>query len=764
MARKTPPLNPSLPMVDDQGRPTPFFMRWWQDQVDTNAIIPSLETAEEISAILDILAGDAAWGDVWYRGETLWENLAAGTTDYYLQTKGAGAAPVWAAAGGTWIALSDTPGTYTAQAGKIANVNSGETAIELDTLTTIIDDAIDDTQGAILYRNATEWVALAPGTADYYLQTKGAAANPVWAEVTGGGSDLEVEDDGVSLSTTVTKINFAGDGVVTTEPVADEILVTIDGGGSGSGGVGYEEVVIVDHDFNAVNQASVEWELEDQYAYYTLQWVESGAGSSINTHITLSVDGGSTWEDATADYERTYITASADGWINGLANNGSFFAVASGIATGILRGWATENQKTWWQFQTATSTSNIQSEMVTFHDTSIHNRARIYGLNGANIQRGRFIVIGHRIAPYSEDTVSGNPFLPTKIFTENPFTDGTINTGNTITVQGDGSLLIEGAATEDIDYLTLVNPFQHLVVKMTNEGSTGANWQDQGMTLRTDGTNDIAFCIGTQGGGATDYNLRVLERNASTGAHVATIGTDVDLGGDPSVWIGVYLAQEGTELRVNWSLDGIRWTHHSTVAISSLNGSTEITGVGVRTGNGDDFSIQFMSHDDDPYTLGGPPPLLSQPTTTETSLSGDTEFAIPAGCTRITGFITLDGAANTVDAHLDLLDSSGGTDNTYLCHSWAQSVGATYVAAAIAMTYSEDAVSETGSERGIRFEIENPRESDVATTFTSHQVGRSSQINRSGVCVTTRDDSVLHLHATVSSISSGTAYLTFYYT
>lgn len=41
-------------------------------------------------------------------------------------------------------------------------------------------DSISTTQGAILYRNATEWVALTPGTAGYVLTTGGPAADPSW--------------------------------------------------------------------------------------------------------------------------------------------------------------------------------------------------------------------------------------------------------------------------------------------------------------------------------------------------------------------------------------------------------------------------------------------------------------------------------------------------------------------------------------------------------------------------------------------------------
>jgi hypothetical protein len=42
-------------------------------------------------------------------------------------------------------------------------------------------------QGDILYRNATEWVNLGPGTSGQFLQTQGAAANPQWSTPSGSG-------------------------------------------------------------------------------------------------------------------------------------------------------------------------------------------------------------------------------------------------------------------------------------------------------------------------------------------------------------------------------------------------------------------------------------------------------------------------------------------------------------------------------------------------------------------------------------------------
>lgn len=48
-------------------------------------------------------------------------------------------------------------------------------------------DGISSTRGTILYRNATIWVALPPGTAGYVLQTGGAGADPSWVAQSGGG-------------------------------------------------------------------------------------------------------------------------------------------------------------------------------------------------------------------------------------------------------------------------------------------------------------------------------------------------------------------------------------------------------------------------------------------------------------------------------------------------------------------------------------------------------------------------------------------------
>lgn len=51
-------------------------------------------------------------------------------------------------------------------------------------------DLLGSTQGTILYRNASGWVALPPGTSGQLLATSGAGANPSWVSATGGAGNV----------------------------------------------------------------------------------------------------------------------------------------------------------------------------------------------------------------------------------------------------------------------------------------------------------------------------------------------------------------------------------------------------------------------------------------------------------------------------------------------------------------------------------------------------------------------------------------------
>ena len=699
------------------GKPTPFFMRWWQEQIDTNAIIPSLQTPAEVSAVLDIL-GTAAHGDVLFRGATLWEYLPAGTIGNALITQGAGADPIWGSVSATWLDLTDTPNSYVGETGKIAHVNAGETAIELESISEILDAEAGSTHGQILYRNGTVWTVLAPGTSGYLLQTNGAAANPSWvvaptgttvftgltdtpANYTGDADKIAMVNTGETAlefrtvsdmleevgatqgqimyyngtAWTVLAPGTAGQVLETNGAGANPSWETASGGGgSGDPGAGYEEDVVFDQDFNTTSAAEVYIPLSDEYDYFMISRFKSGSGGASG-YYALSTDGGSTYDDAAADYVRAWMSAASDGTTGGTASTGVYMFSAASEAFWMLRGHKSANWPTTLQGQNGLSSTAVQMETVIAQGTSdVHDYMRIKG-NGGSMTSGRLIVIGVKI------------------------------TGRT---------------------LTLDSP-----------------------QAATDETNNRLI--------ATSYE--------NTSGYPMTV----------SAVIGRISSTAQNESKAEISVDGTTWV---TAGLSTTNigAHTQTAAAGVLN----NAHIQFFVPKDYHYRLTiatGDANLIvkhwieqiqgggggKRPTTETVTLTGDKEIEIPDNCTRVVGVVTLDCAANTGDIVMDMMDALAGTENTYTCHSYASSVGATYVAAATAMTYTDNAASETGSERGIRFTIENPRDDAVKTTFETAQYGRSDEVRRLGFCITTQDDKVIKIHAFASSISSGTVYLTYYY-
>lgn len=142
--------------------------------------------------------------------------------------------------GGLPLVPNDIPG---ATAEILLRYSAAHTSWELYN-PTINLDLIGATQGDILYRDASDWAALAPGTAGQILQSGGAAANPSWVTEFGrlisittlntAGSSAYAVPDGCTLLV-VDVVGSGGGGAGASVAAAAHVP----GGGAGGGGGAY---------------------------------------------------------------------------------------------------------------------------------------------------------------------------------------------------------------------------------------------------------------------------------------------------------------------------------------------------------------------------------------------------------------------------------------------------------------------------------------------------------------------------------------------
>src|SRR5271165_2652393 len=104
------------------------------------------------------------------------------------------------APGPTGPAGPPTPLPTIADQELLSNISGAPAAPIANTLSDTLDEAIDNTQGAILYRSGSGWVSLAPGTASQVLSTGGAAADPAWVDAGGGGGGGGIPDPGITIT------------------------------------------------------------------------------------------------------------------------------------------------------------------------------------------------------------------------------------------------------------------------------------------------------------------------------------------------------------------------------------------------------------------------------------------------------------------------------------------------------------------------------------------------------------------------------------
>lgn len=244
-------LNFPAPVIADLGqvsRVLTAMVRAWNQLVQAysqriNGVLPKDGTEAMTNPLpLEILTvatlpAAASWtGSIVYASDTggvylsngsAWTKLASGLSS-----------PVSVPQGGTSLATLTAnavmlgEGTAavgfatTGTLGRVLEDRGAATDPSFQTLSQVIDDGISSTQGSILYRDASAWKALGPGTSGNFLKTQGAAANPVWAAVAASGQLVNVQT--FTASTTYNR----------TAGVTKAIIFAHGPGGAGASGGG----------------------------------------------------------------------------------------------------------------------------------------------------------------------------------------------------------------------------------------------------------------------------------------------------------------------------------------------------------------------------------------------------------------------------------------------------------------------------------------------------------------------------------------------
>ncbi|WP_176946018.1 hypothetical protein [Bradyrhizobium sp. Rc2d] len=114
-------------------------------------------------------------------------------------------------ANGAFVFISDGYGNWFAQSllsastapdGTIrSNISGIEATLNDNPISAVLDKLFGTTQGGVVYRGASSWSALAPGSLGQLLSTGGAGANPSWITANGTGTVTSITCFGSAITT-----------------------------------------------------------------------------------------------------------------------------------------------------------------------------------------------------------------------------------------------------------------------------------------------------------------------------------------------------------------------------------------------------------------------------------------------------------------------------------------------------------------------------------------------------------------------------------
>lgn len=179
-----------------------------------------------------------------------------GITDLAVADGGTGASSASAARANLGLAVGSDVQAWDQQLADVAGVTATDdqllagngSSLVMQTLSSLIDEALGNTQGSVLYRGASGWAALGPGTSGRVLTTGGAGANPSWVDQSAlvadfsslnvqrqaSGSSLSFVVPGGTLGTNLDVLRMQGFVDTGSSGTCD---VTVSFGAASSGGV-----------------------------------------------------------------------------------------------------------------------------------------------------------------------------------------------------------------------------------------------------------------------------------------------------------------------------------------------------------------------------------------------------------------------------------------------------------------------------------------------------------------------------------------------
>lgn len=97
----------------------------------------------------------------------------------------------------------------------------------------LLDQLFGSAQGTLIYRDASSWLGLAPGTAGQFLKTQGAGANPQWAAAGAGGGAGGLYAPDISAVPTQSSTGLStwvNQGSATATDTTEGIFIDVDSG------------------------------------------------------------------------------------------------------------------------------------------------------------------------------------------------------------------------------------------------------------------------------------------------------------------------------------------------------------------------------------------------------------------------------------------------------------------------------------------------------------------------------------------------------